>query len=62
MKQKICYGQMVRVVGADWTFRVCDVTRFFVGIWGADETNSSRRYESALGKRWWPEYLLESAE
>lgn len=54
MKQKFYDGQLVRVIG--------DCRCFFVGRWGEDETDSSRWYENAREKKWWPEYLLESAE
>ncbi len=55
MKRKFYYGQMVRVVGSDWTFRAC----------GTMFDRESRSFIVAegprSGPRWWPEYLLESA-
>lgn len=55
MKRKICYGQMVRVVGADWTF-LARWTMFDL------ESRSFIVAEGARScRRWWPEYLLEAA-
>ncbi len=49
MKQpKFQDGQLVRVIGADWTMRPYSSWQY----WGFD-------YWS--GSHWWPEYLLESA-
>ena len=55
MKSRICYGQLVRAIGADWSFRACGTmfdfeSRSFIVAEG-----------SRSGPRWWPEYLLEAA-
>lgn len=55
MKRKFYDGQLVRVIG--------DERCFFVGCWGVDGMpTSSKWYENSRDKKWWPEYLLESAE
>lgn len=53
MKRKFYDGQLVRVIGADWTFRG-GMRRFLFG--------EDRVYERGYDRQWWPEYLLESAE
>ncbi len=50
MKRKFYDGQLVRVIGADWSFKYCGIRP---GGW---------LFESWFGIRAWPEYLLESAE
>ena len=55
MKRKFYDGQWVRVIGADWTFRV-GASIFDFGSF------SIRVLGRAHGIEWWPEYLLESAE
>lgn len=55
MKRKFYDGQRVRVIGADWTFRV--------GLSGFDFGSLSFRvYARGYKRQWWPEYLLELAE
>ena len=55
MKQKIFYGQMVWVVGADWKF-LASGTMFDLESRSFIVAEGSRSW-----RRWWPEYLLESA-
>lgn len=55
MKSRIRYGQLVRAIGSDWTFRAC---------WSMFDFKSRSflfAETSRVGARWWPEYLLESA-
>lgn len=54
MNRKFYDWQWVRVIGADWCFRIRGV--FLVSI----ITGDSRYRQNSNG--WWPEYLLESAE
>jgi hypothetical protein len=56
VKREFCYGQIVRVVGADWSFRACGT------VFDFESLAFIVAEESRSGPRWWPEYLLESAE
>lgn len=56
MKRKLYDGHLVRVVGADWTFRA------FGSMFDFESLSFFVAEGSRSGLRWWPAYLLESAE
>ena len=55
MRRKFYDGQLVRVIGADWTFRVGGSAFDFDSL-------AFRFYERGYDRQWWPEYLMETAE
>ena len=54
MKRKFYDGQLVRVIGADWTFRAVCWMRMGLSVWG--QTNEDGNFVAV-----WPGYLLEAA-